>query len=136
MKHNQNFKIILVLFLWSITNWANAQELFVANEYKLSEIQIAALHISDYLGEFNEAAFIHEMLIEEVDSNYFLFAIDKTKKRVYAFKLKHHKDKLYLYRRKVLNACESKELSRSIFNIQAGEIKGCVNCNHILMTRD
>ena len=136
MKQNQNFKIILVLFLWSITNWANAQELFVANEYKLSEIQIAALHISDYLGEFNEAAFIHEMLIEEVDSNYFLFAIDKTKKRVYAFKLKHHKDKLYLYRRKVLNACESKELSRSIFNIQAGEIKGCVNCNHILMTRE
>lgn len=139
MKKSLNISsLCLILFVLVSNLHGYSQSKTVAHLDNINNIEISKSDMKNYLKKFEpmETFEITEMKISNQNSEYFLLVKCKLNKKenwIYIVQLKSKTKKLFIKKGMQLNACETDITSIDSFNINNGEIKGCVKCNHKVM---
>lgn len=139
MKKSLNISsLCLILFVLVSNLHGYSQSKTVAHLDNINNIEISKSDIKNYLKKFEpmETFEITEMKISNQNNEYFLLVKCKLNKKenwIYIVQLKSKTKKLVIKKGMQLNACETDITSIDSFNINNGEIKGCVKYNHKVM---
>ncbi|MBT3303039.1 MAG: hypothetical protein HOD63_07560 [Bacteroidetes bacterium] len=128
---------VVIVSLLSATS-AFAQKRKVAKIDNETHVVIKNVDVSYYLQQIllDQDVTITDIKLEIFDNTYYLLASDFRNSWIYLLPLKRRNDILYLKLfQRTINACESNNMSISIFNFEEGEIHGCIECNHKISYR-
>ena len=128
---------LLIFFIVSLSQLTYAQSRTVAKVNNIQNITIPNGNVGEYINKFldTDAITIEGMKVEQYEQKYYLLAQRYNDAWIYIIPLKQKGNKLYISRKRVLNACEAKDFNINNFNIINSEDIYCNDCNHKIMQR-
>ena len=131
------YLVILSFIFVSIVSGQNSVNNYLVSDInRIDEIQITLPVLNTLAKEYGQTAKFSQLLVQKVGDHYVLLAKDLAQKWIYEFELYNVDSKLYIDLNKHIFACESDNLSLSIFNIVDGQINGCIKVNQTVLGRN
>jgi len=128
--------LIFVVFVTVVSGQNTTNNYLVSDISRIDDIKITTSELNTLAREYGQTANFTELSVQKVSDHYVLLAKDLDQKLIYAIELNTVNSKLYIDLYKHINACESDNLSLSIFNILDGQIIGCIKANHRVLGRN
>jgi hypothetical protein len=122
--------LMVILLFTKVSAQDVVDEYFVSDISQTNTVKISTDDLNKLLKECGFTSNITELKVQKMDEQYYLLAKDIAQKWILAFDLKSVGTKLFIDKYKRINACESNNLSISIFRMVDGQIDGCFNVNH------
>ena len=128
---------LLMYFIVSPSQVTYAQSGTVAKVNNIQNIMIPNGNVGEYINKFLaiDTITIEGTKVEQYEQKYYLLAQGYNDAWIYIIPLKQKGNKLYISRKRVLNACEAKDFNINNFNITNSEDIYCNDCNHKIMQR-
>ena len=131
-----NLALLFIVFFIKISAQNTTPDYFVSDISQTDKIGISTTDLNKLAKEYGETTNFTELKVQKVSDHFILLAKDIAQKWIYAFELKSIDTKLFINMEKHINACQSDNLSISIFNIVDGQIDGCIKVNHRVLGRN